>query len=67
MPNSITLAGSKQLRTSFEPDSVMEFGFYKCVNQINPQSCYFSLLKCYSTTVILVCIRTWAVFDRWLF
>ena len=29
-PNSITLAGSKlvgdQLRTSFEPDSVMEFG-----------------------------------------
>jgi len=31
-PNSITLAGSKligdQLRTSFEPDSVMEFGFY---------------------------------------
>ena len=31
-PNSITLAGSKlvddQLQTSFEPDSVMEFGFY---------------------------------------
>jgi len=31
-PNSITLAGSKlvadQLRTSFEPASVMEFGFY---------------------------------------
>jgi len=31
-PNSITLSGSKlvgnQLRTSFEPASVMEFGFY---------------------------------------
>jgi len=31
-PNSITLAGSKLVRswslTSFEPDSVMEFGFY---------------------------------------
>jgi len=31
-PNSITLSGSKlvgdQLRTSFKPDSVMEFGFY---------------------------------------
>jgi len=26
-PNSITLAGSKLVR-SFEPDSVMEFGFY---------------------------------------
>jgi len=30
-PNSITLAGSKlvadQLQTTFEPDSVMEFGF----------------------------------------
>jgi len=26
-PNSITLAGSKLLRTSFEPASVMEFGF----------------------------------------
>ena len=27
--NSITLAGSNQLRTSSEPDSVMEFGFYR--------------------------------------
>jgi len=29
MPNSITLSGSNQLRTSFEPSSVMEFGFNK--------------------------------------
>jgi len=27
-PNSITLSGANQLRTSFEPDSVMEFGLY---------------------------------------
>ena len=27
-PNSITLAGSKLVRSWFEPDSVMEFGFY---------------------------------------
>jgi len=26
-PNSITLSGSNQLRASFEPASVMEFGF----------------------------------------
>jgi len=26
-PNSITLSGSNQLRTSSEPASVMEFGF----------------------------------------
>jgi len=36
-PNSIMLAGSQlvgdQLRTSFEPDSVMEFGFYCTVLQ----------------------------------
>jgi len=25
-PHFITLSGSNQLRTSFEPDSVMEFG-----------------------------------------
>ena len=28
-PNSITLSGSNQLRTSSEPTSVMEFGFYR--------------------------------------
>jgi len=28
-PNSITLSGSNQLRTSFEPASLMEFGFYR--------------------------------------
>ena len=27
-PNSITLSGSNQFRTSSEPASVMEFGFY---------------------------------------
>ena len=27
-PNSITLAGSELIRRWFEPDSVMEFGFY---------------------------------------
>jgi len=27
-PNSITLGDSKLVRTSFEPASVMEFGFY---------------------------------------
>jgi len=34
MPNSITLAGSglvrSRLPTSFDPDSVMEFGFKAC-------------------------------------
>ena len=38
-PNSIPLAGSKlvgdQLRTSFEPASVMEFGFYKSIHENN--------------------------------
>jgi len=43
-PNSITLAGSKlvgdQLRTSFEPASVMEFGLVPCVSNtcISPLS-----------------------------
>ena len=36
-PNSITLAGLKlvrdQVRTSFEPASVMEFGFYDAIRQ----------------------------------
>jgi len=38
-PNSITLAGSKlvgdQLRTSFEPDGVMEFCFYAARFSVN--------------------------------
>ena len=45
-PNSITLAGSQLVRswspTSFEPDSVMEFGFkycYKCWEGRWQQSC----------------------------
>jgi len=28
-PNSITLVGSELVRSWFEPDSAMEFGFYK--------------------------------------
>jgi len=38
-PNSITLSGSNQLRTSFEPDSVMEFG------REPASSCYFAASK----------------------
>jgi len=33
--NSITLSGSNQLRTSSEPDSVMEFGFYRDTSHPN--------------------------------
>jgi len=42
-PNSITLSGSKlvgdKLRTSFEPASVMEFGFY-CNVGVNSRNAY---------------------------
>jgi len=30
-PNSITLSSSKLVPSSFEPDSVMEFGFYRAI------------------------------------
>ena len=33
-PNSITLAGSELVRSWFEPDSVMEFGFEPAPNQL---------------------------------
>jgi len=36
-PNSITLVGSELVRSWFEPDSVMEFGFYKL--QVTGMAC----------------------------
>jgi len=41
-PNSITLSGSNQLRTSFEPDSVMKFGFYDSLREGEP----YKLILC---------------------
>ena len=37
-PNSITLAGSELVRSRFEPDSVMEFGFYPSLKKEQPLS-----------------------------
>jgi len=37
-PNSITLAGSELVRSWFEPDSVMEFGFEAASNQLRISS-----------------------------
>ena len=59
-PNSITQSGSKlvadrsatsfellcdQLRTSFEPDCVMEFGFEPVCDQLRAGSCYLDMSR----------------------
>jgi len=67
-PNSITLSGSNQLRTSFEPASVMEVGFYKPIDNskliiqscrgssINSLSCATFSTKATAQDVVTVCL-----------
>jgi len=70
-PNSITLSGSKLVRSWFEPDSVMEFGFYHMntlrlsnVTRVAHLSLKLSIfgrpfvkrfVLCYQTVVVSVC------------